>query len=378
MTAPSRVLCLDDDPRMLNELERMLRTSYQVVTTTDPGDALGRLADAAADPFEVFIADMNMPTVGGITVLQRAYAVSPHTTRVLLADEINLNDTVAAINQGRVFELLLKPCPPVELHNTVAAATVQHRAATRTDPRQAQAALAGSVQALLATLAQAQPALVERAHRMRRIAAHVCATLQVPHAWQIELAAELTMVGAVTLPESTAEAVITGIPHNDAEGRVLADLFDRAAAVLIHVPGLAPVRTIIQHQLRTDRDPMWPLPADAPHGALVLQAVREYDALIHRGTPADLALATLTMRKTHRPELVAALAGYAGVALPNQAVREVTAEELAIGDELADDVHSALDLLLVSRGEIVTEQLLDRVRNFNDSTGLKGRILVTA
>ncbi|GAB1640848.1 response regulator [Krasilnikovia sp. MM14-A1259] len=378
MTTRSRVLCLDDDPRVLNELERMLHTRYQVTTTTDPGEALGRLADAAADPFEVFIADMDMPTVGGITVLERAYAVSPHTTRVLLADEVDLPDTVAAINQGRVFELLLKPCPPIELHNTVAAATVQHRATIRTDPRKAQAVLEGSVQALLATLVQAQPALVERAHRMRRIAADVCATLDVPQAWQIELAAELTMVGAVALPESTADAVITGIPHDDAEAHVLADLFGRAAAVLAHVPGLTPVRTIIQHQLRTDRDPIRPLSADAPSGALVLQAIREYDALIHRGTPADLALATLTMRKTHGPDLIAALAAHAGVALPRQAVREVTADELAIGAELADDIHSALGLLLVSRGEIVTDRLLARVRSFHDSTGLWGRILVTA
>ncbi|GAB1641344.1 response regulator [Krasilnikovia sp. MM14-A1259] len=375
MTAQPRVLCLDDDPRVLDELERTLHAGYQVVTTSDPGEALGRLADAAADPFGVVIADLQMPTVGGVNVLQRAQAVSPQTTRLLLADEIDVADTMAAINQGHVYQLLLKPCPPIELRTAVAAAVAQHQL-TRADQHQARNSLEGSVEALLATLAQAQPALVERAHRMRRTAEHVCATLGLPEAWQVELAAELTMVGAVTVPASTAEAVITGIPRDDAEARVLADLFDRAAAVLAHVPGLVPVRSIIRYQLRTDRDPMHAPSADAPRGALVLQAIREYDALIHRGTPVDLALATLETRKTHDPAVITALAEFAGIGLPNQDVREVTADELHVGDELADDVHSAMGLLLISRGQTVTDRLLHRVRNFNDSTGLQGRILI--
>src|SRR6185437_5634825 len=124
------------------------------------------------------------------------------------------------------------------------------------------------------------------------------ATLGLADAWQVELAAELTMVGAVTLEPTEVEAVITGIAHTNAEAHTLAAVFDRAAAVLASVPGLAPVCAIIKNQLRTDRYPIGPLSADAPYGALVLQAIREYDALVHRGAAADLALATLSLRKT--------------------------------------------------------------------------------
>jgi len=57
-------------------------------------------------------------------------------------------------------------------------------------------------------------------------------------------------------------------------------------------------------------------------------------------------------------------------------VREITIDELLIGHELADNLHTAKGLLLVSRGQIITEQILTRVRNFHASTGLQGRILV--
>ena len=52
---------------------------------------------------------------------------------------------------------------------------------------------------------------------------------------------------------------------------------------------MEPVREIIRHQLATDRTPVTPMPADASEAAQLLQAVREYDALVYRGTPADLA-----------------------------------------------------------------------------------------
>ncbi|GLW30956.1 hypothetical protein Areg01_38960 [Actinoplanes regularis] len=376
MPVQPRVLCLDDDPRVLEELERALCTDFRVVATTDPEVALRMLAEAGDDPFAVFIADMQMPVIDGVEVLQRAGAVSPSTTRVLLADDIDVADAMAAINQGHVFQLLLKPCPADELRATVAAATAQHREGGA-DKVPAGAAAAGTVEALLATLAQAQPALVERAHRMRGIAEKVCAVLEFPDAWQVELAAELTAVGAVTLPAAAVEAVITGIPRNDAEARTLDALLDRAAAVLAHVPALAPVRVIVRHQVRTDRDPFQPLPAEAPQAALVLQAIREYDALIHRGSDVRTALATLTARKTHAPALIAALAGYAGVGSAQEA-REISVDELEVGDTLAGDVYSATGLQLAARGEVVTEAVLARIHDFHDSTGLLSRHLLVA
>ena len=119
-----------------------------------------------------------------------------------------------------------------------------------------------------------------------------------------------------------------------------------------------------------------PLADDASEGARLLQAVREYDALVWRGMPADLAVAALSARKIHSREVLVALAEVGGMRLPSESVREVDVEDLAIGHELADDLQSAKGLLLVGRGQVITERLLIRVRNYEMTTGLQGRILI--
>ena len=46
--------------------------------------------------------------------------------------------------------------------------------------------------------------------------------------------------------------------------------------------------------------------------------------------------------------------------------------------ELADDLHSSNGILLIARGQVVTERLLVRVRNFAESAGLRGQITIIA
>src|SRR4051794_15757499 len=81
MTDRPRILCLDDEPSVLDGLRRTLRSSYDVVTTTEPRDALALLAEKPDDPFAVIISDMRMPGMTGISVLERAQQLAPDTTR---------------------------------------------------------------------------------------------------------------------------------------------------------------------------------------------------------------------------------------------------------------------------------------------------------
>jgi CheY-like chemotaxis protein len=362
---------------VLDGLQRTLRTGYRVLTTTDPQEALEELTAAEDDdPVTVFISDMRMPSMSGVAVLERAQQDAPDTTRVLLTGDADIENAVAAINRGNIFRFVLKPCPPETLRDTIAAATQQHRL-LRAERELLRDTVKGCVDALMDTLAMAQPALFSRGSRLRRLAQEVCRKLNIPDAWQIEMAAQLGEIGAITLPPTAVDALQGGMPGGNAEAEMLAALPGQADSVLARIPRLEAVRDIVRHQLPTDRKPMLPLAEGAPEGARLLQAVREFDALVYRGMPDDLALATLSVRKTHEKDVILALASIAGMRLPNEAVKELTVDELAIGDELVDDLSTATGLLLVSRGQVISERLLTRVRNFAATTGLRGRILVT-
>jgi response regulator RpfG family c-di-GMP phosphodiesterase len=375
MTARPRVLCLDDEPYVLDGLKRFLRVQYDVTTTTDPNEALAALAEDPANPIAVIVSDMRMPQMTGVEVLERAKAVAPDTTRVLLTGDADIHGAVAAINQGHVFRFLLKPCPQQDLKATVAAAVEQHRLVCA-ERELLEATLRGAVDALMDTLGMAAPALFSRAGRLRRLVENLCETLHVPDAWQIVVAAQMGEIGAITLPQSVIPALEGGTPASEAEAQMIARLPALADSLLARIPRLEAVREIVRHQLPTERNPVRPLQAGAPEGARLLQAVREYDALVWRGMPPDLAVAALSARKIHTREVLTALAEVGGMRLPNESVREIDVDELAIGDELADDVHSAKGLLLVSRGQVITERLLIRVRNYEMTTGLQGRILI--
>jgi response regulator RpfG family c-di-GMP phosphodiesterase len=375
MTGRPRVLCLDDEPYVLDGLRRNLRTEFQVTTTTEPREALELLAEEDDGPYAVFVSDMRMPQMNGVDVLRKAQATAPETTRVLLTGDADVQVAVSAINEGGVFRFILKPCPPDPLRATVSAAAEQHRL-VRAERELLQDTLKGCVEALMDTLAMAQPGLFSRAGRLRRLVAQLWADLDLPDAWQVEMAAQLGDIGAITLPPTVVTALQTGLPGNRQEADMLAQLPKLADSMLAKIPRLEDVREIVRAQMPTDRDPATPLPPSAPQAARLLQVVREYDALVHRDTPADLALSTLAFRNTHADEHLAALAKVVGMQLPRDAVREVTIDQLRIGHELADDLYTTKGLLLVSRGQVITERLLIRVQNFEATTGLRGRILV--
>ncbi|GAA1809133.1 response regulator [Planosporangium flavigriseum] len=375
MTPKSRVLCLDDEPYVLDGLRRHLRAHYDVVTTTQPQEALELLADGGDNPIAVVVSDMRMPQMTGVEVLERARQLTPETTRILLTGDADLHSAVAAINQGNVFRFMLKPCPPEDLRTTMAAASEQNRL-VRAERELLEATLKGCVDALMETLGMAQPALFSRAGRLRRLVERVCQKLGVEHAWQIEMAAQMGEIGAITLPPEAIAGLEGGTPGSPAQAEMLASLPKVADGVLARIPRLEAVREIVRHQLPTDRNPIVALHQDAPDGARLLQAVREYDALVWRGMPPDLAVATLSSRKIHDRDLLLALAEAGGLRVPSEAVREVEVDDLKIGDELANDVYSAKGMMLVSRGQVITERLLIRLRNYETTTGLQGRILI--
>ena len=103
------ILCVDDEPRILRALERMLRRyACRVLLASSGNEAVDLLE---REQIEVVICDEVMPGIRGIDVLRQAKVVSPNTTRVLLSAHCCDEDVVIpAVNEGEVFRLLSKPC----------------------------------------------------------------------------------------------------------------------------------------------------------------------------------------------------------------------------------------------------------------------------
>jgi DNA-binding NtrC family response regulator len=120
------VLCVDDEPLLLDGLERTLRESFEVVTETRPLTALTLLERKELD-FVAIVSDMRMPLMDGAKFLSCAAQIAPDAARLLLSGDGDLNLALATVSAARIARILRKPCAPSELLAALEAAVAEHR-----------------------------------------------------------------------------------------------------------------------------------------------------------------------------------------------------------------------------------------------------------
>lgn len=120
-----RVLCVDDEIRVVEGLVLHLRRDYQVFTANSGEAALQKLEEIGGAA--VIVSDMRMPGMDGAALLSRVMQLYPATTRILLTGEPGREVAETAINQAQVFRFLTKPCSSPQLKAAVEAGVLQHQ-----------------------------------------------------------------------------------------------------------------------------------------------------------------------------------------------------------------------------------------------------------
>ena len=127
-TSLPKVLCVDDDRDLLDALTLILRRKFRVATATSGAEGLAKLRKAG--PFAVVLSDMRMPAMDGVGFLTRVRDSAPDTVRMVLTGNADVNVAIHAVNEGRIFRFLAKPCPPKQLLSAFEAALEQYRIVT--------------------------------------------------------------------------------------------------------------------------------------------------------------------------------------------------------------------------------------------------------
>jgi DNA-binding NtrC family response regulator len=127
-----RVLCIDDEARILRALKALFR-DMEVYTTTDPAEAIRWAAEKDID---VLVCDQRMPKMQGIEVLREVRIRHPRAMRLLLTGYADLNAVIGSVNEGEVFRYINKPWDNTELRAVVQLAA---RIARETPPVQEKA-----------------------------------------------------------------------------------------------------------------------------------------------------------------------------------------------------------------------------------------------
>jgi CheY-like chemotaxis protein len=288
-----RVLCLDDEPQVLEALSDALRRKFDVVVTSNGFEALRLLT---ADPFEVVLADMRMPMLNGDRFFNLAREHSPDTTRVLLTGHSGLPDAAAAVNEGEIFRLLIKPCKTADLVHTLDAAIAHHhaRVAQRTALDHTAEA---TVSALIELAQQIDPDSASRADRVRRHATDLFAHANDGRSPRPELlrACQLMQLGVASVSAETRARTASGARLAPEHAAELEELPALAARVMPDVATLQPVRRLLAATGQPNAASR-PQSSTADGDAQVLRIALDFELQLRQGTPMETAVRALRVR----------------------------------------------------------------------------------
>lgn len=114
---PGTILLVDDEPAVLDTLERQLRSQpWEIHTAGSAEDALELLR---SEPIDVIVSDDRMPGMSGGLLLARVREERPEVRRILLTGCASIESAIRAVNEARVFRFLQKPCDAAEIAGAI-------------------------------------------------------------------------------------------------------------------------------------------------------------------------------------------------------------------------------------------------------------------
>lgn len=112
-----KILFVDDEPRVLQGIKRMLRTmrkQWQLHFCTSADDALKAMSE---EHFTVVVADMRMPITDGAALLTKVAEEHPDCIRIILSGQSSRESILKVVNVAHQF--LAKPCESTRLIDTL-------------------------------------------------------------------------------------------------------------------------------------------------------------------------------------------------------------------------------------------------------------------
>jgi CheY-like chemotaxis protein len=387
-----RILMVDDEPNILAGYKRRLRGEFTVVTANSGAEALAVIEKTLASgyAFPVIVSDMKMPEMDGAQFLGKARTLVPDAVQMLLSGQADLESTIEAVNAGNLFRFLTKPCEPDDLELALAAAYEQYLL-VRAERDLLEQTLSGAVEVMVQVLAMASPEAFARTEQVRHVVSSMTKALKI-NDWRLPLAAMLSQIGCVAVPADVLHRARNGGELDDDETAVYLGHPQAARQLLGRIPRMEDVAEWIGDQPvripQTDVITTTSVPeqrAAAPAGApasngvsagaidaqMVLRAA--LDLLTSRDATSDPrgALSRLAASGNYPAPLMTALTRAATSLAAPSVLHYFTIDEIVVGMVLDMDVETLGGMVLVRKGEKVTELVAMRLVNFARTAGVK-------
>jgi diguanylate cyclase (GGDEF)-like protein len=102
-----KLLCVDDEPFIVQALDRLFKDHFEVLTATSPAEGLELIRNHR--DCAVVISDFRMPDMNGVEFLKQVRAIAPLSSRAILSGQIDLAQISQAINHADIHKFIMKP-----------------------------------------------------------------------------------------------------------------------------------------------------------------------------------------------------------------------------------------------------------------------------
>lgn len=352
-----RILCVDDDERLLAGLSLRLRRTFEVVTATSAVAGLATLD--LSNPFAVVVSDMRMPKNDGASFLSAMRRVAPDTTRVLLTGEADVTSAIAAVNDGEVFRFLTKPIETPVLVEALNAAVARHQEVAQQchlvdDMAQ------GASRLLALALANHAAALGTEGERIRRLVSALTRAVYPAQTWSAEMAVNVFHVATIALPAELAERWKLRAPISTTERHLVNRVLQRCIDALGGSSGMREVSEALTVLMVPEADE-WPqrTPSGASVPARVLYLILQVDAANSRGENIPELVRKLRLGA---PDADVSLINALNIAAFQAPYRKSLLSEVTVGQRIVKEVRLPNGLLFLPAAHVVGESTITKIQ----------------
>jgi response regulator RpfG family c-di-GMP phosphodiesterase len=101
------ILCVDDEPNILQSLKRLLRREGYNILLASSGEEAFKLLEE--NEVHLIISDQRMPQMSGTEFLAAVKEKYPQVLRVILTGYTDVDSITESINKGHIYKFFLKP-----------------------------------------------------------------------------------------------------------------------------------------------------------------------------------------------------------------------------------------------------------------------------
>jgi response regulator RpfG family c-di-GMP phosphodiesterase len=375
-----KVLMVDDEKNVLEGYKRYLHREFNLSLANSGKEALEMCKTDG--PFSVVISDQKMPQMDGVQFLSLVKERYPDSVRMMLTGQADMDETIAAVNEGNIFRFLTKPCNSKVLSSAINDGLEQYRLIIA-EKEILDKTLKGSIQVLLEVLSLTSPISFGRASRVTNIVNQVCERLDYKKSWDLEIASSLAPIGLVTIPDTILRKVHMGRRIADDELKIYNTYTEAGFRLMEFIPRLETVARFIKDQKKKYNKGLFDAieneeEKDIHIGLYILSTAFDFDHFIMFDQMSEAAAIAKIINEAkvglYNMTVAEALQE---VIFPPRVPREITAaSQLKQFMIIAADIVNNEGTVVLLEGHTITPPALKKIVNEEAAIGLKYPIKV--